>query len=539
MTPVLVILSITIFLILFFIGKEYERTFIKDNGNVLNKKIMQSILFIIFLFIILFYQYWITWVITFDYLLEYLFYSITCYTYIIFISIYFDKYFSWVLFPNLIISSIYLVKFFGVLVIVRVIEVTFIFLILNILEYSKFEITNLRKSIYVYLIQTFIMIFTFLLASRLGIFTLENMFFTILFFLLEFTLFFTIVLFFINFIEKIYTNFYVLEEVNKKRSLYMYRNKIYKEKIKSDIKKNKYSFATVLTFVLDENIFVNDDYEELLKLINDEFLFINNNSILYELGFNVFGAFVPIENILSFDRDSLQKVLQQRFVRNKLIKSINGLYSIYGINSNDVFLIIDEHLTEIKNINSYEAEKSIKFYNATQNENKTFFTFSKEVKSIIDLYEIRLIKLKEGVLKSEIHKKYNFFSHVKKFEFQEKDKVNIERYWAMKSLKEYKKYNNDKELIIDYPYYVFKTFTIDHDFIKKVEKYIDSNKLIINITECEEINDLFKTNMEFLKKNKIRFIYNKDKNSQKCLKEVVKEFDYEILEKNKIIKLYN
>ncbi len=537
---VLIISSIIVFLLFFFIGKEYERSFIKENTNPFNKKIMQSLLLLFFLISISLYQLWLTQSLNLQGDMEYILISLLAYIYVIFISIYFNKFFSWTIFVIFLISLIETFDASTIITITKLVEITFIFLVLNVFDYSKFKITNFKKSIYIYFIQMFIIIFTFFIVVKINSELVDQVYHLIIF-LIQLTFIYGIILFFVDLIEKTYTNFYLLEEINKKRSFAIYRKKIYKEKIKNEIKNNKYSFGAVLTFILEEDLFYKEEYDSVLRAINDKLSFIKTETIFYELGFNVFGAFIPIENINNFNKEKYLKILENIFLKNDSISSFHGYYSIYGVNSNDIFLIIDEHINQISNLKNKEYKNEIIFYNKTLNRKKTILNFSNEIKKIIDLYEVRLIKLENEIEKSEVHKKYNFFSKIENFNLEETDEINIERYWALKSLKEYKNRKSNEMLVINYPYQTLLNNDLKKDFLEKLETYIDLKKLIINLNvkSINEINDLFKNNIDFLKKHNIKFSYEVDKNSKEHLKDILYIFDYEILEKNKIIKIYN
>ncbi len=328
----------------------------------------------------------------------------------------------------------------------------------------------------------------------------------------------------IFFISRIYANFNKMVAFSTQDDISYYRISLSQNKLNELIDEKKITIGALIMFDIksDANI-----KSKILDKIRNETKNTYKETFFFRASSNYYGAFYSLPENLELNpiiknnklekrtKDDSLKPLADIFskieIESEKNVKINSVCSIYGIHSNDINELIDLNKFLMSPIVNRSNSNNIVVYDFKRIKSRL-----KERNNVGDLFhgiEDISIDFSRGVSSENIYypiisfkkNKDKYLTKIVEKNKNEKDNELLFRYSAYQSLRKFKK---DSSLIIYYSSMTLERskFNIE-DFVKKIERYLPINKVIIGVSICKNIKNkkTFEKNIKNLEKKGFRF----------------------------------
>lgn len=351
------------------------------------------------------------------------------------------------------------------------------------------------------------------------------------------------------FIEKAYSNFNKLESFSVKDDVSYYRMSLSKNELRNIIDKNSIEMGIILLF----NIKMKDKEKtsKCLNFIRESTNKEYSNVFYFKASNNHYGIFIPIQdNNINYDitikgnkllkrndDDFLSKIESIILQTEKDFDTFIAMTgSIYGVHSYDI-----EEL--IENCKFLFAPSIIK-----KNVSKIVVYDFKRVKSglkermLVANLPIKTSEIEISFIKviSEKNIYYPSISFENKItnnietldeimdplnkDITPQEKKTILRYTAYQTIRKFDKKNSSLIIYYSQEYIGDPEFKVDK-FISKINRYMNTNEIIIGLFISEEINLTFLNNIEIMRGKEIKFaLINPEDVEERKLKLLKTEF---------------
>lgn len=366
---------------------------------------------------------------------------------------------------------------------------------------------------------------------------------------------FTTQMFIVYVIEKMYINFNKLETYSIKDDVSYYKMSLSQNRLKTILNEKKYNIGILLLFDIKT-----DDRNKVLKILDNIKLKVDEdykNVFYFKATTNYYGVFIPSDLNINLDiifknnkqpkrtKDdelyNFEKAISD--VSDEFDVKINASGSIYGVHSYNIKELIELSRFLFSPFIAQKNQSKITIYDFKRVREKLkerLYVSSLPIsRKNTNISFLRAIS-KESIFYSNVYfeensKKESITSFMDR-EMLLKDKEIILRNSAYQSLRDFDK--KESSLIIYYPstYLDSNDFSLN-DFIKKVERYIPVEKIILGFFLNETFSEIFSKNVNLLRSKGVRFaLVNPNSSTQKSHDLLKPEYLLQLNDKKNLLK---